>query len=374
MHDLAPSPVSAAERLSWLRLYRSENVGPVTFFRLIDQFGSASSALAILPDLARRGGGRKPIAICSKAEAERECAAAEKIGARLLIPADPDFPAALPGLETAPLLYVQGRTALLQKTAIGIVGARNASAAGRRMAQMLAADLGAAGFAVVSGLARGIDAAAHEASLKSGTLAVMAGGVDIVYPPENERLYGRIRDEGALVSEMAPGTQPRAAHFPRRNRLISGLALGVVVVEAAIRSGSLITARFALEQGREVFAVPGSPLDARCHGPNRLIKDGAALVESAADITEVLGDLLRRPLTEPGRRAFSAQPRPLPSEAEQAEARRLVLESLGPTPVTVDEIIRQCQLSPAMVSLALLELELAGRLERHPGSRVSLIF
>jgi DNA processing protein len=360
-------------KLDWLRLYRSENVGPATFFRLLERFGSPARALAALPDLARRGGGRKPIGICPPAAAEAELAAIERLGAHLVVSDDPAFPPALRPLWTAPLIIVRGNLGLLQRPAVAIVGARNASAVGRRMAAMLAGDLSRSGFLVVSGLARGIDGAAHAAALAGGTAAILAGGVDVVYPPEHRDLYRDICATGCAVSEMPLGTQPQASHFPRRNRLISGIALGVVVVEASPRSGSLITAQLAVDQGREVFAVPGCPLDPRCQGPNGLIRQGAQLTESAADVLDVLGHLLDRPSAEPCRTAMRPVAPPPEDDAELAEARRLVARSLGGSPVPVDEILRQCQLSPAVMSTVLLELDLAGRLERHPGNQVSLL-
>lgn len=368
------SQIDQAARLDWLRLIRSENVGPRTFFRLIERFGSAGAALAALPELARRGGRSRPITVCPRSVAEREIEAHERIGARLIASIESGYPACLAAVDDAPpLLSVLGNPLLFARPAIAMVGARNASLAGRRFAQHLAADLGAAGFVVVSGMARGVDTAAHEGALATGTVAVLAGGVDNIYPPENAALHQRIVQGGAVVSEMAPGTVPQASHFPRRNRIISGMALGVVVVEASPRSGSLITARLALEQGREVFAVPGSPLDPRCQGPNDLIRQGATLTETAADVTRVLEDLLRRPLRETGRNRFGTQPAPSPPDAELAEARAVIVESLSAAPVTVDEILRQCQFSPSVVSMVLLELELAGRLERHPGNQVSLL-
>lgn len=372
--DEGTRPLSAAERLDWLRLIRSENVGPRTFARLLARFGSAAAALDALPGLARQGGARRPIRVCPKADAERETAATARLGARLLGWREPGYPAWLAALEDAPpLLCVLGDPSVLAKPMVAMVGARNASLNGRNFARRLAADLGRAGYVVASGMARGVDTAAHQGALASGTVAVLAGGVDVVYPPENEPLWREIREAGAVVSEMPVGTQPQASHFPRRNRIISGLSLGVVVVEAAARSGSLITARFAAEQGREVFAVPGSPLDPRAAGPNDLIRNGAVLTEGAGDVLDVLGDLLRRPLAEPERTDFRAAAAVQPGESELVQARALVAEALGPAPVTVDEIIRQCQLSPSMVSWVLLELELAGRLERHPGNRVSLL-
>ena len=365
-----------AERLAWLRLYRSENVGPATFFRLLEHFGTATRAIDALPDLARRGGGKRPVKVAPVSIAEREFESLAKLGGQLILATDPGFPATLRAVETVPFLTVRGRAELLTRHSVAVVGARNASAAGRRFAQTIAADLGKADLVVVSGMARGIDSAAHEGALSTGTIAVLAGGVDVVYPPENAKLYERIIESGCAVSEMPPGTEPQASHFPRRNRLISGIALGTVVVEASARSGSLITARLALEQGREIFAVPGSPLDPRSEGPNGLIKQGATLTESAADVLAGLADILRRPRSKPGLGEGGGSPRApaLPPENAMAEARQKVAEALGPTAVPVDEIIRQCHVSPAIVSMVLLEMELAGRLERHPGGQVSTVF
>jgi DNA processing protein len=366
--------LSASERLDWLRLIRSENVGPRTFNRLLERFGTAAAALAALPDLARRGGLRRAITVCPKADAERELTMAERAGIRYLATLEPAYPRWLAAAEDAPpLLSVLGDASVLGRPMVAMVGARNASLNGRNLARRLATDLGGAGLVVASGLARGIDTAAHQGALASGTVAVMAGGADVVYPPENEGLWREIIQAGAVVSEMPPGTQPQASFFPRRNRIISGLALGVVVVEANARSGSLITARFAADQGREVFAVPGSPLDPRAAGPNDLIRHGATLTESADDVLNVLSDLLRRPLSEGRRAEFRGQSGGVPDDAEIERARSDILELLGPSAVSVDEIIRQCQLSPSVVSWVLLELELAGRLDRHPGNRVSLL-
>src|SRR5438067_1894559 len=277
--------LSDSERLDWLRLIRSDNVGPRTFYRLIRHCGGANAALAALPDLARRGGASGPAGICSRADAEREIKAARAFGVRLVATGEDDYPERLAMIDDAPpLLAVRGQPAVLGKPMIAIVGARNASAAGLKFAERLARDLGEAGFAIASGLARGIDAAAHRASTKTGTVAALAGGQDCIYPPENAPLADVIAAEGALITEMPMGWSPRARDFPRRNRLISGLAIAVVVIEAAQRSGSLITAKLALEQGREVFAVPGSPLDPRCAGTNGLLKQGAAIVTEADDV------------------------------------------------------------------------------------------
>lgn len=369
-----PCALGASERLDWLRLARSERVGPVTFHRLLERFGSAQAALEALPDLARRGGRMGNLKLCPKAEAEREMAEAEKLGAQMTACCEAAYPPWLRALEDAPpLLYALGSAHLLAKPMAGIVGARNASTNGRRFAKRLAETLGRAGFVVASGLARGIDGAAHEGALPTGTVAVLAGGVDNIYPPEHEGLYRQIVASGAVISEMPPGTVPQASHFPRRNRIVSGLSLGLVVVEAAARSGSLITARLAAEQGREVFAVPGHPDDPRAYGPNRLIKDGAHLVSDPSDVVSVLADLIRRPLSEPAQPDLFQAPKASLDESELDRAREEILSILGLSPVPVDEILRQCHLSPPVVATALLELELAGRLERHPGNRVVLL-
>jgi DNA processing protein len=371
----APRPLSDPERLDALRLARTENVGPVTFRRLIGRFGTAAAALDALPDLARRGGSTRPFRTFPRDAAGRELAALDSLGAHLLVLGEPDYPRALAALDDAPpVLAVRGDPALLDRRGVAIVGARNASANGRRLAGELARDLGSAGLAVISGLARGIDAAAHRGALEGGTVAVVAGGVDVVYPPENADLQDEIAGRGALVAELPPGTVPQARHFPRRNRLVSGLALGTVVVEAALRSGSLITARFAAEQGREVFAVPGSPLDPRCRGTNNLIREGAILVESAADVLQVLDGMIRvavgggEPFTLAEETAATVN-----GDDVIGAARYEVLTQLGPAPTAVDELVRQTGVPAGLLRMVLLELDLAGRLERHPGDRVALL-
>jgi len=362
------------ERFAWLRLARTENVGPVTFAALIARFGSAMAALDAVPTLAARGSrsgsGKREFAIPPDAEIAREFAGLAKIGGHFLFSCEPDFPQGLAALDPPPpAIAVLGHAHLLRADMIAMVGARNASALGRKLAWMMARELGEAGLAIVSGLARGIDAAAHEAALDSGTVAVVAGGIDIVYPPENQALYDAIRERGVIVSEMRLSEAPQARHFPRRNRLISGLARGVVVVEAAERSGSLITAHYALEQGREIFAVPGSPLDPRAKGCNRLLRDGATLTESAADVMAILRPILGADFREPDHSAPA--PPPANWEAEADRVRAKVEEALGPAPVAVDELIRQLGAPPGAVLTVLLELELAGRCARHPGNRVS---
>jgi DNA processing protein len=363
--------LSDEQRLDWLCLIRSDNVGPRTFRALVNHYGGARAALARLPDLARRGGAKGPARVYSRQDAQRELKAAHALGVAFVALGEPDYPRRLLMIDDAPpLLAVRGKAGALSLPAVAIVGARNASAAGVRFAERLARDLGAAGFVIVSGLARGIDAAAHRASLTSGTIAVLAGGHDHIYPREHTELADAILADGALISEMPFGHEPRARDFPRRNRLISGLCAGIVVVEAAKRSGSLITARFALEQGREVFAVPGSPLDPRAEGTNDLIKQGATLVTDAADVVAVLRPILGEPI---GLRAEEPEAPSAPGTEPAAAERARIIELLGPTPVPIDDLVRLSGSSPAVVRVVLLELELAGRLERHGGALVSLL-
>ncbi len=356
-----------SERRAWLRLARTPNVGSVTFAQLIARFGSATAALKELPRLARRGGA----ALLAAPETD-ELERLAKFGGRIICSCEPDYPKGLAALDAPPpVISVVGHTALLAREMVAIVGARNASALGRKLAGTLAADLGEAGFVISSGLARGIDAAAHEASLLTGTCAVVAGGIDIIYPPENAALYEQVRSRGLIVSEMPFGERPQARHFPRRNRLISGLARGVIVVEAAEGSGSLITARFALEQNREIFAIPGSPLDPRAKGTNRLIRDGATLTETADDVISVLRAIIGRDFQGPEGKPHSAPADGTILEAEADRVRAAIEEALGPAPVDIDELIRLTGAPVAVVLTVLLELELAGRLARHSGNRVS---
>jgi DNA processing protein len=373
MSEPAAGPrLSDRQRLSWLRLIRTPNVGPATFRDLINRFGSAETALEMLPELMANGGAQRSLRISSQNEAEAEMETARGMGARFVCIGETDYPAMLRRMDNPPpLLAVKGIGAVFFLPAVAIVGARNASLAGIKMARMLAADLGREGHAIVSGLARGIDTAAHQGSLSTGTIGVLAGGLDRPYPPENADLCDEIAaNGGAVVSEMPFGWEPRAQDFPRRNRIVAGMALGLVVVEAAKRSGSLISARLAGEMGRLVFAVPGSPLDPRAAGANGLLKDGAILVTETADIIEALAPLTGRPvpptvpLEEPP--DFSATPPP----GDDDRAR--VVEALGPTPTGIDELIRHTGLHPAQMFMILLELDLAGRLERHAGGAVSL--
>jgi DNA processing protein len=365
--------LSDDERIDWLRLIRSENVGPRSFASLLRYCGSARAALAQLPELARRGGAAT-VRICSRAEAERELAAARAFGVCLVGLREPAYPARLAEIDDAPpLLAVRGKLSALARPMLAMVGSRNASAAGAKIAAQLARDLGAAGFVVVSGLARGIDAAAHRASLANGTVAVLAGGHDRVYPAEHAPLLDDILENGAAISEMPLGWEPRARDFPRRNRLISGLAVGVVIVEAAQRSGSLITARFALEQGREVFAVPGSPLDPRAQGANGLLKQGAVLVTEAADVIAAIEPILGRAVARPPAPPLEAPQFEAEADGEPAPDGHAhdIARLLGPTPVAIDDLVRLSGASPAIVRRVLLELELAGRIERHGGGLVS---
>jgi DNA processing protein len=351
-----------------IRLVRSPGIGPVTYRQLIARFGSAPAALEAVPDLAARGGGRPP-RLMSRSDAEREVARLEAFGSRYLIFGQGLYPRALAELDDAPpLLIVKGDLKLLDRPLIAIVGARNASAAACRFARQLAYDIGQQGAVVVSGLARGIDSAAHDGSLETGTVGVVAGGIDIFYPPENQGRQEAMFERGLVIAEMPPGTEPRARHFPYRNRIIAGLSCGTVVVEAAPKSGSLITARLAAEAGREVMAVPGSPLDPRAQGCNQLIRDGATLVQNAADVLEAVRPI--QPALASSRSPYEpAEPQWMDGDAG---ALGIVEDLLGPSPVPVDEIIRLSGAPSGAVQMALLELDLAGRLDRHAGGKVSL--
>jgi DNA processing protein len=370
---------SGADRdglIARLQLARAENVGPRTYQALIRRYGSPEAALEALPELTHRGGRKRAFKAPDRESVAAEVEALAKLGATLIATDDPAYPDLLNQIyDPPPVLTALGNKELLSRPMVGMVGVRNASASGRRFAETMARELGEAGYVVVSGLARGIDTASHQGSLATGTMAVLAGSIDNIYPPENASLYQAIAGQGLLLCDQPLGLTPRSGHFPRRNRIVAGLALGVVVVEATERSGALITARLAAENSRDVFAVPGNPGDPRARGPNRLIKDGAALVESTEDVVSLL--------REPGR-AIPIQPRePEPESFDfgtipddlppDQDAQERVLSALGATPVEVDELVRRCQVTPSEAQVLLLELELAGRIERHPGNRVSLI-
>ena len=366
--------LSEAERLDWVRLMRTMRVGSITFYRLMESFGDAAAALQAVPELAKRGGA-KPIRPPALAPIQRERDQLAKLGGRFIAACEPEYPEALAFTEDAPpVLTVIGDADLLLQCNIAIVGARNASLNGRNLATRLARGLGAlGGRVIVSGLARGIDTAAHEGALETGTVAVLGGGADVPYPPENEDLYRRIAEKGCIVTEESLGVQPMGRHFPKRNRIISGLCPALVVVEAAQKSGSLITARLANDQGRTVLAVPGSPMDPRASGTNRLIRDGARLVQSVEDILEELEEAPSFALKDPRSDLLSWSPPYIAEGQELEKARIRVEEALGPAPTAVDELIRDCQLTPALVQTVLLELELAGRLERMAGNRICLV-
>lgn len=392
------------QRLDWLRLIRSESIGPRTFRSLMNRFGGASAAMAALPDLARQSG--RSLRLCSEAEAEREWLALQRLGGRFLAMGEPGYPGALQAIDDAPpLISVIGQAEVLARPSVALVGSRNASAAGLKFAARLARELGEAGFAITSGLARGIDTAAHQASLDSGTIAVLAGGLNEVYPPQNLPLFERLQQQGAALSEMPLGWVPRGRDFPRRNRIVSGLSLGTVVVEAARKSGSLITARFANEQGRLVFAVPGSPLDPRAEGGNHLIREGAILCADSSHIIEALTPLIG---TDPATAHRDAQlwdgaageeeplwdeldlpdiaPAPkalavgferleLASSASQRASAegsaQELLDLIGAAPSSLDDLVRASARSARDVSRALVELELTGSILRHPGGSIS---
>ena len=371
-------PITDEQRLAWLRLIRTDGIGPITHRELINQFGGAIEAIAALPDLARRGGRKRPLPVYPADKAAREIEATGRLKAFLVAPGDEGYPPWLWHAHGAPpMLFAKGRREIAARTVVAIVGARNASVAGQKIARLVSQRLGEEGYVVGSGLARGIDGAAHKASLATGTIAALAGGIDVVYPPEHEELQRSIGETGLLLTEQPPGYVPRAQDFPRRNRVIAGMAAGVVIVEAAKRSGSLITARLATELGREVMAVPGNPLDPRAEGTNGLLRQGATLVTGAEDVIEAIrpivgGDVAARVARRLGGELPAAEAPSAPLADVTPDARETILESLGPAPAEVDEIVRVTGVPASLVRIVLLELDLAGRLERHPGSLVSL--
>ena len=374
--DADKTGFDAAERLARLRLIRSRRVGPVTFHGMITDHGSAEAALEALPAVAAAAGAAE-YEPCPKGVAEAELAAGHRAGARLICHGEADYPAALAGLADAPaVLWVIGDARLLHRPIVAMVGARNASSLGHRMARRLAETLGEAGLVIASGLARGIDAESHAAALRLGTIAVQAGGVDVIYPMENAGLAQAIAEQGCRISEQPMGLEPQARHFPLRNRIVSGLSRAVLVVEAAARSGSLITARLALEQGREVMAVPGHPFDARAGGCNELIRDGATLVRGSSDVLEALGAsiLPAPPRARVSATAPAALPGPVPPRrplADIAALHRRILDRLSPSPLAEDQLIRDLALPPASVAPELLSLELEGKIRRQAGGLLS---
>ncbi len=368
--------LSFQEKRDWLQLIRSENVGPATFFKLIAKFGSAKAALSALPDIAARGGAKRPIKICPQETAEQELNYAEHIGADLIASCESRFPTLLQQIDGAPpLIYTKGNNALFEKPCIALVGSRNASAVGRNFSRDLASALGKAGYITVSGLARGIDTSVHQASLETGTIGVIAGGIDVFYPPENHDLQNEMSEHGLVVTEMPAGTRPQARHFPRRNRIISGLCVATIVIEAATRSGSLITARLANEQGREVFAVPGSPMDPRAGGTNKLIQDGATIITSTQDVIAGLELLGNRQVEQTNLFGGVAEEAnfAIMDDDVAGDLLQQVSSLLSPTPTSIDDLVRETGASVQAVQSILLELDLAGRLERHTGHRVSIL-
>ena len=369
--------LSEQEKIDWIRLARSENVGPVTFRTLLALYHTPTKALPQLQELAQKGGSKRKITICSEREAEKELAATEKLGGRIIASCEEDYPQILKTLSDAPpIITILGQIGLLSKPALAIVGTRNASFNGKNLTRQLSFAVSQKNYAIISGMARGIDSAAHEGALegKGGTIAVLGTGIDVVYPPENEELYQRIKNEGLLISELPLGTQPFVGHFPRRNRLISGLSQGVLVIEAHTKSGSLITAQYAAEQGRDVYAVPGFPLDPRAQGPNRLLKDGAILVQNEEDIFAVLEHTSPFALKD----LFQQQSAPIvidtkPEPTDMEAATEQILENLGAEAIEIDHLIRETHLTASVVHIVLMQLELAGKVERYPGNRVSLV-
>lgn len=368
---LAGRPLTDTDKRDWLRLIRSAHLGPVTFHNILRYYGSAAKAIERLPEMAQRGGTKRQIKLADEKTVAQELKALKSCNATLLAWGEPGYPVGLMQLEDAPpLLAVKGNPTITDTPGIAIVGARNASAIGQRFTRDIAAQLCLQGFCILSGLARGIDKAAHEGALSAdgGTAAFIGTGIDVVFPPENAALHEQLAERGAIFAEMPPGTPPLAQNFPRRNRLISGASLGVLVIEAALKSGSLITARMAGEQGREVMAVPGSPLDPRCHGSNDLIRNGAALIERVEDILAILTPRQRMPMAQPA----PAMAAPVPDDGDLGRAHAEIDRLLSPSPTLVDDLIRLSGLPVAIVQMVLTEKELAGTAQRHPGNRISL--
>ncbi len=376
MYSYIPNPsLKGADALDVLRLIRSDQIGPMTFFHLIKFCGSAKKALEMAPEMSRRGGRKKPITLISERDAERELTAIKRYGAELVMYGEETYPRMLQTIADAPpVLVVAGHKHLLgHNRMLGVVGARNASANGCIFTKKIASEVGKAGCVIVSGLARGIDTAAHQASLATGTIAVIAGGVDTIYPPENEALYHQIKDTGLIVSESPFGSKPLARHFPARNRIIAGMSHGTLVVEASLKSGSLITADYAGEYNRDVFAVPGSPMDARCTGTNKLLREGAAMVECANDILSQLKSGDHIPLAEHDTPLFAGLMQEEPDDTTLQHAQHEVLRALSFTPTAIDDVLANTGLTPHIVLAVVLELELAGRIVRMPGAKIALV-
>ncbi len=371
----ANNALSEQEKLDWLRLYRTENIGPITFYKLLERYGDAEKALLALPELGKKGGRKKPLTAPAMQAIEAEYEALKKVGGDIVTASCPEYPMALSAIDDAPpVLSYLGDITLANKSCIALVGARNASINGRKFAEKISRDLGARGQIIASGLARGIDTAAHKGALETGTIAVVAGGIDIVYPQENTELFHQIREKGLILAESPWGQEPVARLFPRRNRIVSGLSAAVIIVEATLKSGSLITARMAGEQGRDVMAVPSHPLDPRGQGPNHLIREGATLIRNADDVIEIInnfsGNGLRDVLSTP--QNFSINPVSNDDDVTEKTIEDIA-EQLSFSAITVDELLRSCQLSISALQMILLELELAGRIERLPGNRVRLL-
>lgn len=376
MYSYIPNPsLKGSDVLDVLRLIRSDQIGPMTFFHLVKFCGSAKRALEMAPEMSRRGGRKKPITLISERDAERELAAAKRYGATMVMYGEEAYPRMLQTIPDAPpLLMVAGHAHLLQHNRmLGVVGARNASANGCIFTKKIAGEVGKNGCMIVSGLARGIDTAAHQASLATGTIAVIAGGVDTIYPPENEALYHQIKETGAIISESPFGSKPIARHFPARNRIIAGMAHGVLVVEASLKSGSLITADYAAEYNRDVFAVPGSPMDPRCTGTNKLLRDGAHMVESTSDILSHLKSGDHIPLAEHDSPLFAGLMQEEPDDTTLQHAQHEVLRALSVTPTAIDDVLANTGLTPHIVLAVVLELELAGRIVRMPGAKIAIV-
>lgn len=370
---LTPTPLSEPEKIARISLYRSQNVGPITYANLLKRYKTAMAALEALPHLAARGGLRAPLKVYPEAKVHQELEAHEKRGYRLVVAGEKEYPKALQEIsEAPPVLSINGNPDHFQPPAVALVGARNCSLNGRKIAHQLAQKLGEEGYRIVSGLARGIDGQAHRASLATGTIAIIAGGIDKIYPTEHTELFAQIQKSGVIVAESIIGTEPQSNLFPRRNRLISGLAQGVIVVEAALKSGSLITARYAVEQNRDVFVVPGSPMDPRYRGSNGLIRQGAILTTNAYDVLDVLKAPYRQVLRDAAPQQDNYELDLSAHKEESPDAlKHTLLNLLSPTPILLDELLRECSYSSSMILSSLLELELSGKITRHPGNKIS---